>query len=271
MSPENANTILLQRDTQPMSGEDNNVVIIHKIAMPAEAEFCPVDKKDLHIEFIGDSITSGEGLYGNPNEMDNITQNFGGTKSYAVMTAEKLNASYDVISQSGWGVSYSWNGSTFKALPPHYCNVCSVMVGKRQQGLGSIDAYDFEKKADVVVVNLGTNDNLGLPETSYSGDREAKIVDDTYNFLKTIRTKNPAAKIIWAWGMISIDTVPALLQQGIEKYKADTHDDKVYSLVLEPMENLEHTDEDRGSRNHPGPATHKAAAQKITAFIKQIL
>ena len=138
---------------------------LYCFGQPAEAEFCPVDKKDLHIEFIGDSITSGEGLYGNPNDI---------TAMYAL-------------------------------------------------------------------------------------------------YLKTIRTKNPAAKIIWAWGMISIDTVPALLQQGIEKYKADTHDDKVYSLVLEPMENLEHTDEDRGSRNHPGPATHKAAAQKITAFIKQIL
>ncbi len=269
MNKENANTILLQRDTQPMTGEDNNVVIIHKIAMPTDAEFCPVDNKDMHIEFIGDSITSGEGLYGNPNEMDYITQNFGGTKTYAVMAAEKLNASYDVISQCGWGVSYGWNGSTYMALPLHYCNVCSLMEGRRQQDLGATDAYDFERKTDVVVVNLGTNDNGGLPQTTYIGNKEAKIVEDTYNFLKTIRIKNPEAKILWTWGMISIDKAPALIQQGIEKYKADTNDNKVYTIVLDSMESLEHTDEDKGSRNHPGPSTHKAAAEKIADFIKQ--
>lgn len=48
--------------------------------------------------------------------MDNITQNFGGTKSYAVMTAEKLNASYDVISQSGWGaVHLIYGGGSSRA------------------------------------------------------------------------------------------------------------------------------------------------------------
>ena len=270
MSPENANTILLQRDTQPMTGEDNNVVIIHKIAMPAEAEFCPVDNKDMHIEFIGDSITSGEGLYGNPCEMDFITQNFGGTKTYAVQAAEKLNASYDVLSQCGWGVSFGWNGSTFMAMPPHYNNVCSLMEGRRQLELGSIDAYDFSRKTDIVVINLGTNDNGGYPQTSYTGNKDQKLVEDTYNFLKSIRCKNPDAKIIWTWGMISIDIAPTLIQKGIDKYKTDSNDNEIYTLVLDSMETIEKTDEDRGSRNHPGSATHKAAAQKIADFIMQI-
>ena len=268
MNPENETTILLQRDTQPMPGEDNNVVIIHKIAMPTDAAFCPVDHKDMHIEFIGDSITSGEGLYGNPNEMDFITQNFGGTKTYAVQAAEKLTASYDIISQCGWGISYGWNGSTFMALPPHYNNVCSLMEGRRQQNLGSTDAYDFCRKADVVVINLGTNDNGGIAQTAYTGDRNEKIVDDTCNFLKSIRDKNPDATIVWTWGMMTLDVVPQLIQQGIEKFKTVTNDNSVYTLVLDPMEKLEFSDEDKGSRNHPGPATHKAAAEKIVSFIK---
>ena len=267
MSPENANTLLLQRDTQPMPGEDNNVVIIHEIAMPEDGCFCQPDAKAMHIEFIGDSITSGEGLYGNVRENDYITQNFGGTKTYAVMTAEKLNASYDVISQCGWGVSYGWNGSTFMALPPHYDNVCSLMEGKRQQGLGSADKYECDRPSDVVVINLGTNDNGGLPQTSYTGNREQKVTDDTYNFLKSVRARNPKAKIVWTWGMMSIDKVPLLIQKGIEKFKSDTKDSDVYTLELEPMEKVEKTDEDRGCRNHPGPATHRAAAERIAGFI----
>ncbi|MCR5764253.1 MAG: SGNH/GDSL hydrolase family protein [Treponema sp.] len=270
MDDEKENTILLQRDTQPMPGEDNNVVIIHKIAMPDKAAFCPVDNKTMHIEFIGDSITSGEGLYGNPSEMDFITRNFGGTKTYAVQAAEKLNASYDILSQCGWGVSFGWNGSTFMALPPHYNNVCSVMEGRRQQELGSMDTYDFNHKADAVVINLGTNDNSGYSQTSYTGDKDSKIIEDTYNFLKSIHNKNPDAKIIWAWGMINIDIAPELIKKGIEKFKADTNENSVFTLVFDPMEKLELTEEDKGSRNHPGPATHKAAAEKLAEFIKKI-
>lgn len=271
MNPEIENTILLQRDTQPMPGEDNNVVIIQEIAMPPEASFCPVDKKSMHIEFIGDSITSGEGLYGNTKEMDFIPQNFGGTKTYAVQIAEKLNASYDAISQCGWGVSYGWNGDTGMEIPPHYENICSLMNGTRQQSLGSMDKYDFNRHADIIVINLGTNDNGGYALTTYDGNKDEKLITDTYNFLKVIRSKNPDAKIIWTWGMISIEVSPPLIQKGIDKFIADTNDTNIHTLLLESMDKVEKTDEDKGSRNHPGPATHRAAAEKITEFIKGLI
>jgi hypothetical protein len=70
--------------------------------------------------------------------------------------------------------------------------------------------------------------------------------------------------------MISIDVVPALIQQGIKEYIKDSGDMNVYPLELEGMDKLEKTDEDKGSRGHPGPLTHKKAAERIYEFIKKI-
>ena len=268
MGSEKENTILLQRDTQPMTGDANNILILHEIALPKEAIFCPVEKKDLTIEFIGDSITSGEGLYGSPYEMDYTPQNFGGTKTYAVMASEKLNACYSIVSQCGYGISFGWNGDTAMTLPCHYDFVCSLMNSKRHEKIGSLTPFSFTPPSDIVVINLGTNDNGGSKVTSYKGDVKEKIVGDTYNFLKKIRDKNPGAHIIWTWGMMALDFAPALIQKGIDLYKSESKDPKVHTLIFDPMDLLEKTDEDKGSRGHPGVKTHKAAAEKLVSFIR---
>jgi len=36
------------------------------------------------------------------------------------------------------------------------------------------------------------------------------------------------------------------------------------------MSEVEITEEDKGSRGHPGPKTHKLAAEKLTKFIKAL-
>ena len=89
-------------------------------------------------------------------------------------------------------------------------------------------------------------------------------------FLGEIRRYNPKAKIIWTWGMIPIDIVPALIQQGIKEYIKDSSDTNVFPLELEGMDKLEKTDEEKGSRCHPGPLTHKKAAERIYDFIKNL-
>ena len=47
-------------------------------------------------------------------------------------------------------------------------------------------------------------------------------------------------------------------------------DMNVYPLELEGMDKLEKSDEDKGSRGHPGPLTHKKAAERIFNFIKTL-
>ena len=125
-----------------------------------------------------------------------------------------------------------------------------------------------------LILNLGTNDNSGFKSQDdgkgAAGVAGQAIVAEVKRFLGEIRRYNPKSKIIWTWGMISIDVVPALIQQGIKEYIKDSGDMNVYPLELEGMDKLEKADEDKGSRGHPGPLTHKKAAERIYEFIKSL-
>ena len=55
------------------------------------------------LEFVGDSITSGEGTVGAIYEEDWISAFFSAENTYPRMVADALSAEYRVISQSGWG------------------------------------------------------------------------------------------------------------------------------------------------------------------------
>ena len=174
-------------------------------------------------------------------------------------------------------------------MPPHYNKVCSVMWGDYQTKLGVKEDYNFPVKNDFVVLNLGTNDNgaffqppwkdsdgkeyvLHTDENKKAVFEDGKIITaGVVDFLKSIRSKNPAAKIIWTWGMIKLTAVPDYITAGVEQYKKETGDSEVYTLELDSMEDVEKLPEDKGSRGHPGPKTHYLAAKKLTAFIKQLI
>ena len=93
-------------------------------------------------------------------------------------------------------------------------------------------------------------------------------MDGVKAFLKNIRSHNPEAKIIWTYGMLKLVAVPEYITAGIEEYKTECGDKNVFLLELDSMEDLEVNPEDKGSRGHPGPKTHKAAAEKLFKFIK---
>lgn len=288
MNPEKENLITVMKDTQPMSGEEHHSLFIHEVGLDENGSFCDVVPRNLSIEFIGDSITSGEGLAGNPEEGDWITQWFCASKTYAVQAAMALGTDWNVMSQCGWGLCWGWNGDTNTKLPPHYENVCSVMWGDYQKSIGAHDKYDFGKGSDYVVLNLGTNDNGAFFQPPWKDENgvehvlhheadekaspeEGKIISDAAKaFLISIRKNNPAAKIIWTWGMMKLTAVPFYIQQGIDEYKSETGDNNVYTLLLDPMEENEKLPEDKGSRGHPGPKTHTLAKNKIVDFIKSI-
>ena len=125
-----------------------------------------------------------------------------------------------------------------------------------------------------VVLNLGTNDDCGFKlhddGKGTEGVAGQTIIAEVKRFLGEIRSHNPRAKILWTWGMLALDIVPVLIEKGINEYKRETGDNAVYALELESLDALEKCDEDRGSRGHPGPLTHKRAAQKITGFLKSL-
>lgn len=288
MNPERENLITIYKDCQPMPGDNNHCLFIHEIGLADNGEFAKIAPRKLSMEFIGDSITSGEGLAGKPSEMDWITQWMCASKTYAVQTAKALDADISTISQCGWGICWGWDGNMNSTVPSIYNKNCGFMWGEQQKHFGAQDDYEPVAKNDYVVINLGTNDNEAFNQPAWKdadgiehprrldADKQicaedGKIISDgVCAFLQKVRSKNPYAKIIWVWGMIKLTAVPVWIADGIERYKKESGDSQVYTLELASMDDVEITDEDKGSRGHPGPKTHKLAAEKLTEFIKSL-
>ena len=85
-------------------------------AVHTDGKLMPIEKKWLKMEFIGDSITSGEGTFGARQEEDWIPMFFSSLRDYAYLTAKELDAEYRVFSQSGWGVCNTWDNNPNGAL-----------------------------------------------------------------------------------------------------------------------------------------------------------
>ena len=287
MSIENENIITIYKDTQPMPDDIYHSLFIHEVKLSEDGIFCKPKPKNIKVEFIGDSLTSGEGLAGGPNDWDWIPQWFVGSSTYAAQTARILNADFTVVSESGWGICWAWDGNRKNKIPPYYEQICGVSKSDYQISLGSQKNYNFKGGSDVVVINLGTNDNAAFSQPPWKqeefGDKyklnlnddgtvcekdSNTIINGVKDFLKIIRKNNPNAVIIWCWGMVKIQLIPPLIQYGVEEYKFESGDKKVFTLELESMDDIEKTEDEKGSRDHPGFITHKFAANKLCDFIK---
>ena len=162
----------------------------------SERPINPTEKKKLSIEFIGDSITAAYGVEGE-NQYENFkttTENF--SKSYAYLTAKKLDADYSAVCYSGHGIvsGYSQGEKNSEALVPEVY----TRISKNGDYPGE---WDFDNHSyDVVVINLGTNDLnyvKAAPEK-----RNDEFIQEYANFLSLVREKNPESHIICTVGIM---------------------------------------------------------------------
>ena len=240
---------------------------ITKITTDIDGEISPSPVRDLKIEFIGDSITCGYGVddLNMSNHFKVSTED--NTKTYAYKAAKALNADYSMVSISGWGIisGYSGDGSKHpeSQLPKIYDRM-AFSHGRAIEGVnpGAVK-WDFSIfKPDVVVVNLGTNDN------SYTKGKSDRIEDFTNSyveFIKAIRSKNPQAYIICSLGIMGQDLFDAVNNAVIE-YKNQTGDENICSLKFANQLMSDGIAADW----HPSEKTHTKAAKLLVEKIKEI-
>lgn len=271
------------KDVQAMSGDSRCSMKIH--AVKFDGDFLPVEEKPYKIEFIGDSITSGEGTIGAKVEEDWIPMWFSAINNYSSMTAEAMNAEYRIISQSGWGVFTSWDNNPHANIPEYYDKVCGLVTGEKNEALGAFNENDFDSwQPDVVVVNLGTNDGEAFNQPEWKDEvtgetHEQRLNEDSTfnqkdiksfeeaacNFLIKLRKYNKRAHIIWVYGMLGIPMMPAIYR-AVDYYTKKT-DDKRVSVFQLPNT----TEETVGARSHPGILAHEKAAKVLKEYIREIL
>lgn len=197
------------------------------------------------IEFIGDSITAGYGVLGSSKDPSYQTFQQDGTYSYAYLTAEKFNADGRFICNSGKGIVCNCEGNYEDVKAGEYYNRLTRTGGECNDGW----------MADVVVLNIGTND-CGGPAPD---DLFAQAVKD---LVAKIRARYPEAQIIWMYGMMT-QPYAELLRNTIREISVT--DKKVHFLFVDTMFGNE---EETGANGHPNV---KASMRASALLAKKII
>lgn len=192
----------------------------------------PEEPKERLIEFVGDSLTVGyvaakDGKMA--NAWSTTTEDVTGT--YCPQIAKAFGAEYQVVAISGRGVVRNNGGDTNILFPDIYRELDTY----NNPGV----AYDFARQPDVIVINLGTNDeseaNQNLPA--------AEFRQGLYEYLKEVRQYNPETQILYTYGLVRIG-LSEDIEEVIRQLQAEG-DEKLHYLQLEQCQswelNLNHT------------------------------
>ncbi len=272
-----AHNVRVTLETQAFAADPASYVEIRRVR--TDGEFLPLPAKKLRLEFIGDSITSGEGMRGPHDFNEWVPMMFSSTDNYTRWTADKLNAQYQVVSQSGWGFFCSWDNNPRRNIPdiyPYICYPCMIDAACVPV-CGGEKPYDFSFDPDAVIVNLGSNDMNAVHHPSrvdpVTGEEfklretDGSILEDAaYRFIRMIHEKNPRALIVWAFGVAGTGIAEAPLRAAVSRARKDG----IRADYL-PLPDCGRIRRGIGSRFHPGPGAHKRMAEIIAKHLKKTL
>lgn len=283
MNPDITKSVRLTRELQGMRDDGNCSILI--TGADSDGTFSPVPQKKYLLEFIGDSITSGEGTYGAKVENDWLPVYMSYSKNYAKMISDALEADCHIISQGGWGVLSGWDNNPNCTLPSVYEKLCGLCSGPVNEKTGAFTSYDFSlRKADAIIVNLGTNDAGAFDQPAWTDPvsgisfKQGRNPDGTMkeehllrfqqavkDFLYMLRQNNPESHIVWCYGMLGY-SLSLPINEAIAAYIRDTNDHNIMYLQLPdtPEDSL-------GSRCHPGIRSHERSAKILTEYLKTVL
>ena len=221
----------------------------------------PAENKKLIIEFIGDSITCGHGVESKDEKesFKTTTENF--IKSYAYLTTQLLDADYSVVAYSGHGIIYGYSpdiqeeSEKAALLPPFY-----TKISRNKEYPGE---WDFNNnKYDIIVINLGTNDNGYIK--SDPDKRSDEFIQEYANFIDVVRKNNPESFIICTVGtMIGNKIIYPLIEKAVEL----VGDNKIICFES-PKQDKE---DGYGANYHPSVITHEKLSKLVAEKIKSLL
>lgn len=249
-----AHEVSVIRDTQPHDS-DGGVPVLTAVWTDGVPQR-PAEKPRL-IEFIGDSLTVGEGMMGSKDAMEWRMTWISTTHAFPGLVCASLNAERRLVALGGWGVWRAWDGDPANNMARIYRQLCGVVPGGNA-------CYNFEaqRPADAVVINLGTNDQSAverlLPEDQPAAREAITLAAEA--LMALVRETAPEALIVWAYGLCGTALTEPIIRAVEARRLAG--DERVRFLPLTDCAG------DFGSRQHPGRASHARAAREITALLE---
>lgn len=245
-----------------------STVGVKPITLGDGEKITPVSEKEHKIEFVGDSITCGYGVDDEDRDHHFVTGTEDVTKAYAYKTAQKLDADYSMVSISGYGIisGYTGNGQKVpvQTIPQYYDKLgFSYQSFDETTAPQSLD-WDFANYTpDVIVINLGTNDNSYV---SGKADRKKEYYEGYISFIKTIREKNPDAEIFCVLGLMGSELYNTI-EDVVYDYSKETGDAKIHAFKLPTQD----ASLGYAADWHPVEANHEIAAEAMAEGIKTVM
>ncbi|MCI8413261.1 MAG: hypothetical protein HFE47_04105 [Clostridia bacterium] len=208
----------------------------------------PKKTPDLRLEFYGDSITGG---YGNLGEKSGYQWDEDSTYTYATLATEALGAQASMLSYSGIPACLPVSHSHLKmvdAFDKVYLDAPDTMP-----------KYDFsEYPADVVVINLGTNDT-----NSPALDFEGNMYEGYKRLLQRIHAARPQAAIVCVYGMMGVNKyIDKEIAQAVDELDATGEYKILYQTIRTTTS---------GVAGHPDREGHETAAAELAELIRRVL
>ncbi len=209
----------------------------------------PPPRPERFIEIFGDSITCGYGNEGEDTSCSFSIDTENHYMTYGAILARGFEAELSTVAWSGKGVVSNYGGDMGTTLPEMVDRVLPAAPSSSWD-------YSLLGEADLVIINLGTNDfstdNDPTPE-----DFEAGYL----SLLETLRARYPGAFILCTLGPLLTGSDLATAAGAIEGAIAQMDDDEIAYHAMQTG------NPSPGCDWHPSITTHEAMAAELSAVV----
>lgn len=214
--------------------------------------------KDFRIEVIGDSISAGDGIYTEATYQGLMSD---GWSTYAAEAARLLDADLNTIAISGNGLISSLFGDHLLDLPTQWPYIDAQIYQQK----GKAVEWDFKKyQADVVIINLGTNDRAGVgPGKKFSLEA---FENEYVRFAEEIKSKYPDCIIIACLGAMGDELKPQI-ENAIERVNRNSPEPYMYGEWFTPNPLKDGSSADN---QHPSREAHRRYGRQLAERIQEL-
>lgn len=239
-------TIKILRDYEPQTTV-NGYLMLKGVEFAGTVTERPTDK-DLYIEIIGDSISSGIGTLGvfekgGTSKMSDHSA----THTYGYYVAQDLDADYSIVAKGGIG----------------------VVQGEGSQGINMMTAYEYlwkwsredlyrcNRKPDLIILELGANDSFA---NNVSTELYQQEIQKFIQKLRSIHGED--VPILWLGR--KQDNYHGKQLTAVQELITQTKDPHLYAVNF-PCG----SDGTGGVNGHPSAANHRDFADLVTAYLRE--
>lgn len=187
--PAGKHTVTVIKDSENQSKPTDRTDLI-SLTFAGTIEARPADK-DLVIEYIGDSYTTGMGGLGEytPGVPWKLHEH-SFTSGYAYQSAQALNADYMIAARAGIGLFDGVSAAQPDDDPEETIyDIYPYTAGFRK----SAGLYDFAKQPDLIILEIGTNDGINEKDANFTSEAWKNNLD---RMIDLIQEKNPGVPIV---------------------------------------------------------------------------